>query len=382
MEPVFLIIASITSLYLFFLIIESHWGFKNIKNLSDQAACEPEHLPFISIVLSALNEENNIEGVVNSLVNLDYPNLEIILINDRSTDKTGDILERLKSNHSKINVFHIKELPEGWFGKNHALDFGSKKALGEWILFTDADVKMKPDTLLKAMSYALEHNLDHLTIHENHYRESFWLKVLLLGYNFTYCLRVKPWRIRYSWSKRNLGRGAFNLIRKDSYQKTGGHRAIALECLDDLKIGELIKTKGFRQDVVNAQDHVDFKWYGTLRDMIAGLEKNGFAFFNYRILPTIHAIFFAFLFFVWPCFAIFIYTGWVQWINILNVCLCFYFSLLVAREFRLPITCSFFYPIAVLLLLYSVFNSMISIYRNQGVVWRGTHYSLKTLRKE
>lgn len=380
MASFFLIISYLIFGFLFFTLIEFIIGFRKIKNLSQQELIDRNSLPKVSILLSVLNEEKSIESVITSLLNLDYPNLEVIAINDRSSDNTPAILERMQKQHSRLHVYHINQLPNGWFGKNHALDFASQYANGEWLLFTDADVTMKKDTLLKSMSYALENKLHHLTIHEDHFRDRFWLNILLLGQYVSYSMTIKPWCIRDPKSKKSLGRGAFNLIEKKAYMQSGAHRAIALECLDDLKLGELLKKNGYRQDVVAGQDYVEFKWYGSLQEMIKGLEKNSFSFFNYNFSLALLAIAGSFLIFIWPLLAIFVCTGIFFWLNIMSVGLTIAIFAYIAKQFRLKKIYAIFYPIAMSILLYTVWNSMIKTYKNRGVIWRGTHYPLEMLR--
>lgn len=383
METVFLILAFITCIVLFLTIIEFIYGFNKISNLTDQVPIEEAALPSLSIVFSALNEENEIEAALTSLLNLSYPNLEIIAINDRSTDKTSEILERLQKTHSeRIRVFHIKDLPPGWLGKNHALYLGSQYAKGEWLLFTDADVLMKKDTLIKSISYALHNKIDHLTILENHLSNCFWLRVFYLGNYVTYSMAFKPWRARYTWSKKFIGHGAFNLVKKISYEQCGGHQAIALECLDDLQLGKLIKRRGFKQDTVDGRDLIEREWYKSLPDVIKGLEKNAFAVYEYRLLPVINVIIFAFFFYLWPLVGMIVLTGTARWLNVLNVYLTLLMCVYVAKQFRLEKYFALFYPAAIVILLYAMLNSVFSIYKNNGVIWRGTYYSLKQLKNK
>lgn len=383
MEMVLLIVALITCITLIVTMIEFLIGFKKILNLSRQAKLDEKMLPSISIIFGALNEERDIENALKTMLALDYPKLDIIAINDRSTDKTPAILDHYQALYpDRLRVIHIKELPPGWLGKNHALYVGSQHAKGDWLLFTDADVLMKPDLLTKTISYVLHHKIDHLTIFEHHLRESFWLKVFYLGHYVTYSMAIKPWRIRYAWSKKSLGHGSFNLVNKQSYQACGGHQAIAMECLDDLKFGKLLKQHGFRQDTVDGRDYIEREWYKSLPEMIAGLKKNSFAFYEYRILPTMRDISFAFLFYLWPVIAVIVCTGPTRWLNVLNVALTLYMSWYVAKQFRLERKFAFFYPISIIMLLYTMLNSVVSIYFNKGVIWRGTHYSLSHLRNK
>lgn len=338
-------------------------------------------MPKITVILSVLNEEHNIQSALNSLLNLDYPQLEIIIVNDRSTDSTPEILDTYKKDHPHIHVHHIQHLPDGWFGKNHAMHYASQHANGDWLLFTDADVTMKRDTLKKAISYAQENKLDHLTIHELLYQKDFWLVISLLGNYFGYTISMRPWRVRYSWSKKALGRGAFNLVKKSAYLACGGHQSIALECLDDLKLGELLKKNGYQQDVVNAQDYVEFKWYSSLKAMVLGLEKNSFAYFQYKLLPAMTSIVFALTFFIWPIIAVILFPGWVRSLNLAIILLTLYMHIFIAKEYYIQKRYAIFYPFAMIILTYTVLNSILSIYKNKGVIWRGTHYPLKKLKE-
>ncbi len=380
MEMVIVIIAAATLGYSVLTLIEFVVGFNSIKNLGEQKNLYAKKLPSVSIIFSALNEEWDIEAAVTSLLALDYPDFEIIAINDRSSDNTAAILNKLQASHSRLHVHHITDLPPGWFGKNHALYYGANLAKGEWLLFTDADVKMKPNTLTKAMSYSIERKLDHLTIFEHHIRHTFWLKVLLLANYLTYSISIKPWRIRYRWSKRSLGHGAFNLVNKSVYEKCGTHQAIALECLDDLELGHLIKANGYRQDTVDGRDFVQREWYASLPDMIEGWKKNTFAYFDYRLLLLVPNTFFALLFFIWPMIALLVCSGLAFWLNAANIVLMLMMSAYICKQFRLEKRYAFFYLEAIFILLFTIWNSAFAVYRQKGVVWRGTHYPLELLR--
>lgn len=381
-----LIVAFIISvtilLYLVYSIIETSFGFLSIKNLTAQNVFPSSELPSVSIIFSALNEQDHLPAALSTMLNLDYPHLEIIAINDRSTDQTGIILENFSKTFSNLRVIHIKELPENWLGKNHALYVGAKKAKGDWLLFTDADVLMDRLLLKKAMSYVLEKQIGHLTIYEKHLNKTFWLKILSLGSYASYCLTIKPWRIRYGWSKKYLGHGAFNLVRNSAYQHAGGHRAIAMQCLDDIELGKLLKTSGCKQDTVDGRDYIEREWYSSLSEMIRGLSKNSFAYFDFKLQSVARDFFIAFPYFFWPLIAVIFFSGPIFWVNVCNVFLTICFTAFVATQFRLNKMYALFYPIAILLLLYTVFYSIYLTYKYNGIYWRNTHYLLQKLRSK
>lgn len=379
MEDIILALGLVTLLHLIYTLIEFKLGSKKINLLFQQKTLN-KSLPSVSIILSALNEEKIIEQTVKCLLKLDYPHLEIIAINDRSSDQTPYILEKLKSKYLQLQVYHIDKLPVGWLGKNHALNFAAQKASGDWLLFTDADVIMKPLILKKAMSYCLENQIDHLTINEPHVRHRFWLKVLMLGCYTTYCMVMKPWRIRYSWSKKYLGHGAFNLVRKTAYTQSGGHAAIAMECLDDLMLGKLLKKNGFKQDIVDGTELIEREWYSSAKEMVNGLNKNSFAFFDFNLLRVTRDFSLALIYYIWPLVAVFICSGLSRWIYICNILLTYFLVISIAKQFRLHAGFALLYPISICMLLYTIWLSVYSTYKNNGIFWRDTHYSLATLR--
>lgn len=381
MDVILTVIASLTLFYILFTLVEFYFGFNSIKNLSTQAILPDLSLPSVSIIFSALNEENDIESVVTSLLKMEYPHFEVIAINDRSDDNTSSILNSLKNKYPQLQVHHISTLPSGWLGKNHALYYGARRARGEWLLFTDADVQMRADTLSRAVSYSIERQLHHLTLCELHVRHTFWLKILLLAYYLNYSLSLRPWRIRHDWSNKSLGHGAFNLVQRAAYETCGTHQAIALECLDDLKLGALIKSKGYRQDIADGRDLVKRQWYASLPDMIQGWKKNTFAFFNYRLITFMVSAMFALLFFMLPLASLFFTKGDLFILNVMNVVFMVIAAAYVCKRFRMPLYCAVFYPISILLLLYAIMNSVYATYRQGGIIWRGTHYPLSLLRR-
>ena len=149
--------------------------------LAAMPAIEASHddMPTLSIVVPACNEEDTIERGMNSLLALDYPHLEIIAVNDRSTDRTGAILDRLALSDPRLRVLHVETLPAGWLGKNHAMHSGSQAAKGKWLLFTDADVVFAPDALRRTVAFAERECLDHLVLSPRCETHGFWERAKL-----------------------------------------------------------------------------------------------------------------------------------------------------------------------------------------------------------
>ena len=198
------------------------------RRLRELPVPELEHWPTVSLVAPARNEERNIERAVRSLVQLDYPHLQITLVNDRSTDRTGQILDALAAEFPQLNVVHLTELPAGWLGKNHALQLGADRSRGEWLLFTDADIIFEPTTLRRAIGYALAEKIDHVAATPETRMPSWLLRSFVVAFGVYFLLFVRTWAIRNPRSTAHVGIGAFNLVRTAVYRAVGGHEKIRM----------------------------------------------------------------------------------------------------------------------------------------------------------
>jgi cellulose synthase/poly-beta-1,6-N-acetylglucosamine synthase-like glycosyltransferase len=284
MTAILTILSSLTFLIILISNIEIFLAWKSVVYLRDIEPQFDKSAPCVSIIVPACNEEKEIAAALQSLLGQDYPNLEIIVINDRSTDRTGEILDEFVRNHSTLRVIHKTELPEDWLGKNHALQVGSTYAHGQYLLFTDADVVMKKATVSKAVQFMLNHNLDHLAVAPE-MRAATWKIDLMIGtFIYYFNLITKPWRAQNPNSRYSVGIGAFNLLKAETYKAIGTHRAIALRPDDDIMLGRLVKSRGYRQRVVFGKRLIRIQWYFSVRDMIAGLMKNTASFVNYSLV--------------------------------------------------------------------------------------------------
>jgi len=239
-------LAIATLLFWIALCIELTLGNRSIKFLRDLPSPAEPPSQRVSIIIAARNEERNVEEALRSILRQDDANLEVIAVDDRSTDRTGAILDRLAGADPRLRIVHLKELPPGWLGKNYALDRGAEQASGDLLLFTDADVVMQPSTVSRAVGYSLEHQIDHLAIAPDIKMPGVLLKLFAGAFAIFFSLYARPWKASDPRSKRYVGIGAFNLVRKDVYRAVGGHQAIAMRPDDDLKLGKLVKRNGYR----------------------------------------------------------------------------------------------------------------------------------------
>ena len=337
------------------------------------------HPPLLSVVIPALNEARSLEASLQSVLKQDYPNLELYVLNDRSTDATGEILERMKTQHPHLRVTHIRELPGGWLGKNHALHVGAERARGEWLLFTDADVVFEPGAFSAAVSYAVTHELDHLTALPRMISKSPLLKSFVSAFMLLFSFGVL--RASAPATKAHVGLGAFNLLRRAVYEQVGGHRAIALRPDDDMMLGKLVKNAGFKQEVVLAAELIRVEWYRSVQEAVRGLNKNAFAGLFYS--PTAVLLFTSALALthILPFVAVFTTTGLTQLLYALILANIAFVYALGSRYMKLPGWGAALHPLGTALLIYAVLESAVKATWRGGISWRGTFYPLEQLRK-
>ena len=355
-------------------------GFCQIKRLGNEDPDSMAALPKLSVIVAALDEEKEVEGALRSVLAQDYDDFEVIFVNDRSTDCTGEIADRLASEFDRLQVVHIHELPKGWLGKNHALQVGARLAEGEFLLFTDADIVMEPTTWRHAVAYAIENEIDHLPMMPEIRPHRWWIgsfMVLFVMYLYIY---VRPWKVKNPKSKAHVGIGAFNLIRSSTYRAIGMHEPIRMRPDDDLMLGKLVKKNGFRQELLHALGFIHLRHYTSLRETIQGMEKNAFSGVDYSVLTVVFSSMFALVFNALPFVAVFFPLGVTQILYGIVVGMLLGTAWVIAYVFRIKWWQVPAFPLAVLLFVYIQWRTMFVTFKNGGIRWRGTHYPLSELK--
>jgi len=328
----------------------------------------------------ARNEEKKIRVALQSLLRVEYANVEFIAVNDRSTDRTGPILEEMAGKDPRLKILTITELPPGWLGKNYALYRGAEGSTGDLLLFTDADVVMEPSTISRAVNYLQNNNLHHLAVMPIVHMPSLALRVFCSTFGIFFSAFLRPWKAKDPKSDKFIGIGAFNLIRRDAYEAIGGHRAIAMRPDDDVKLGKLLKRAGYRQEMVAGIDLVAVEWYSSLRELIDGLMKNFFAGLDYDVFLSIASGLAVLFLNVWPFAAIFLVHG-VAWRLYLLAAIILVAVIADANHlYGLPRWYALPHPLSALLFVYILWKSMILTLWAGGIRWRGTHYPLALLK--
>lgn len=338
-------------------------------------------LPSLSLIVAARNEARNLRAAATTLLALDYPDLELIIVDDRSSDATAAILAELAAVDPRLTVVTVAELPDGWLGKNHALWRGSRMARGELLLFSDADIVMAPDVLRRAVAYLQRERLDHLALSPRMTMPGTLLPIFGLTFILFFSLFARPWQARNPRSTAHIGIGAFNLVRAAAYRAVGGHEPIRLRPDDDLKLGKLLKQAGYRQDLALAPDFLAVEWYATLGEAVRGLEKNAFAGADYRIWLTLCGIAYHLVASLWPYLAVFLLSGTARWLNLAIVVLLTLLLAHAASRHGAAPRHALGFPLGVLLFCWVMLRTMVLNLWQGGIWWRDTFYPLDELRR-
>jgi glycosyltransferase involved in cell wall biosynthesis len=338
----------------------------------------------VSVIIAARNEEESVEMTILSLLNQTHLELELIVVNDRSTDSTGLIINELAKQHHRLVPIHIETLPSGWLGKNHALYKGYQVASGPFLLFSDADIHFHTDTISKALTFMKDQKVDHVTIAPDLQAKGFWLQAFISYFLYGFSVFKRPWTANNDQSRKGgMGIGAFNLIKRDVYEQIGTHKEIRNRPDDDLKLGQVIKQNGHKQRFLSGVNQLWVEWYPSLKEAIKGLEKNTFAGLHYSLTVTVFAISSILISHFLPIFTLFSENNTVQLLSALFLMIfLILYGVTIVKMSSYSLWKLAVYPITTTIFLYSTIRAVALTYIKGGIEWRGTFYSLKELREK
>lgn len=364
-------------------------GMRRIPDLAALPAWEPPpggggaEPPRVTVVVAARNEEEAIGGCLDSLLAQDYPSLEIIVVDDRSTDATGAIADdRARGGGGRLRVIHVDECPADWLGKCHAISVGSAAASGEFILFTDGDVRFERTALSRATRHMVDERADMLVVFPDVVTHSAGEGVLVQVFAQCLAAAYPPWKAMCPGSPAYAGVGAFNMVRRSLYERCGSHRFLRMQVIDDVGLGKIIKYAGGRIRVAVGRDMVHIRWQDSLGGTIRGLEKNAFAAMRYSVARTLVAVSALLFVYLWPWFGMavgpaparivcafvaLVVQPWVGWNTI--------------RLMRTRAALAFGLPVGAVLFAWTIVRSMVVTLRQGGIRWRDSFYRLSDLRQ-
>src|SRR5665213_1526763 len=321
-----------------------------------------------------------IERCLRSLLGSDILNLRIIAVDDRSADATGDLMDRIAAEPEALNrmrVLHVRELPEGWLGKPHAMTLAAAEVASDWLLFTDADVIFAPDALHRAIAFATQSGADHFVLYPTLILHGWAERMLVAFFQSVSALAGRPWKIPDPRARRDyIGVGAFNLIRRPVYEALGGYTALRMEVLEDMRLGYLVKRGGYAQRVAFGKDLIRIRWAESAQGMLRNLSKNMYSVFRFRTVLVLCA-FVGMAFLCLTPFVALAFAGAARLAGVVTLIALLLLNVRYRRQTEISPVYLALLPIATLLFLWTLLRSMISVLQRGGVLWRGTLYPLK-----
>ncbi|MBI2566669.1 MAG: FkbM family methyltransferase [Candidatus Schekmanbacteria bacterium] len=351
---------------------------RDVPVLAETAAPTPATgWPRLSIVVPACNEVDSLRPAMQSLLAEDYPNLEVVLVDDRSTDGTAAVADALAAGDARVRVLHVETLPAGWLGKVHALHVGVQAATGDWIVITDADVVYARGTLRKAVGYALERRRDFVTMWPELTGGGPVLRLAYAGFVTAVLLTIRAWEIPDAKKAAWTGIGHFMLLRREAFERTAGFSWLRMEVVDDGALGLMMKRSGASCEFLNGAGQLRLTWYPSFRAMADGLAKNMYgAVAHYRVARLVQVSAFLGACQLLPLAAAASAPGLTA----------AYFALTAATGaaaaswLRLPISSGLGLWLGTWLQLYCLWLSAYRCLRDGGITWRGTRYPLAAMR--
>jgi hypothetical protein len=343
---------------------------------------EPPQWPAVSVIVPCRDEALGVTRAMTSLLAQNYPDLEIVAVNDRSEDETGRLLDELAKTDPRLSVLHIQNLPEGWLGKNHAMWSGAHRARGSWLLFTDGDVVFERDALRKSVGFAEAHALGHFVALPTFVAHDFLERAFVSTFGIALAAKLDPAALCVPKTHAYVGVGAFGLVRRAAYDAIGGHEPLAFEVADDLKLGLLLRRGGIPQGCLDADGMVSVRWQPGLLASLRGLEKNAFSGCEWRPSLAVVAVL-GLLSATWlPYVPLFVDVDGLRGLALFAALVPMFMVAVAARRMSggrgaegllAPIAASALAGVI-------AWSTVLALWR-KGIVWRGTFYPLSELRR-
>jgi chlorobactene glucosyltransferase len=347
--------------------------------------------PLISICIPARNEERNIRASVDAALAQDYPNLEVIVWDDCSTDATPEILRQLTAQDDRLKIISGPDLPAGWAGKPHALFQASATARGKWLCFVDADTFLSPGTLSSCYVKALETQADMFTIMTFQMLGSFWEKTVMPLVMTALSVGFSPRKVNNPKTKDAIANGQFILIRRSVYDAIGGHESVKDNIVEDKAISEQVKWNGYRLIVADGMKVARTRMYTSLPEMWEGWTKNIYlglsdqpALMTLGVFGALLTVIASLFLPVWPLLGIFWYRNIGEWMAlgvIIESLLLWVYLIYVRARVAIKMMISPWYalttPLGAGVFGAMMFTSAWRVMTRRGVTWKGRMYASK-----
>jgi GT2 family glycosyltransferase len=341
---------------------------------------EPAGAPTLTVIVPARDEAENIAATLDTLMQQDYAGVHVVAVDDRSSDATGSIMEEYAEQYpDRLTVVHVMELPPGWLGKTHAMAQGLAVSESDYVLFTDADVLFSPSVLRRSLAYAQREEADHLVTVPTMQMKSWGEGVVLGVFQILGVWGARPWKINDASAKDSVGIGAFNMVRRSALATIGGLLPQRMVVLEDIALGRRMRAAGMRQRVAFAPGLVLVHWAEGANGLVRVMSKNLFSGTNFRpVLALLGCVWIA-------VFCLAPLAGLAWWPTVvpalLMVASVSVMYRLVGAVSLIPAKYGWTFPLGAAAFIYAMLRSMLVVWKDGGVRWRGTLYPLRELRR-
>lgn len=342
--------------------------------------------PKVSVILPARNEEGFIEKCLDTLLDQDYENYEIIAIDDSSTDNTSRTIKEYAAKNSKVIHISARPKPDGWMGKNWACMEGYSAATGEILLFTDSDTKHARNVISLAVSHLLSLDLDALTAIPRMICLDNWTKITLPMLSTFLHTRFSALRVNDPSKKTGYFFGSFFIIKRDTYEKVGMHEGVRQEIIEDGALGKKVKESGFKMKMVRGDHLIDAIWARDRSTLWNALKRLMIPLYLQNAKISI-GIFFAVLFLLFMPFPLLAYSSILFGhsesfpilfaVSLTSSILIYVAGMLDARQLHIRFVHALCGPLGSLIIVSGFLSGILQAKKSRSVSWRGRTYSMK-----
>ncbi len=345
----------------------------------------PKGLPTLTVVVPARDEAEKIGATIEALMMADYAEVRVLVVDDRSTDGTAAIVDACVEEYAvrrpgALSAIHITELPDGWLGKTFALMVATENSESEYLLFTDADVLFSPSVLRRALVCAQETQADHLVVLPTVEVKSRGEGIVLGFLQVMSLWATRPWMVEEPKARRDVaGIGAFNFVRRDALNEIGGWIPQRLAVLEDITLGRRMRAAGMRQRMAFAPGMVLVHWAKGGHGLLLNMTKNLFSAFGFQPLLVVLVTVWVGVLFLLPLAGLAWWGTVVQ--AVLILCCIGALYRVMGRASRMDARYAWLYPLGAVAMIFALLRSMVVVLMQRGVMWRGTLYPLRDLRR-
>lgn len=353
---------------------------------SDSFDGPPANAPRLSVIVAAKDEEANIESCVRSMLSQSYPNFELIVVNDRSADRTPAILDGIAAEDDRLRVIHVTRLRDGWFGKNNAMREGVALAGGEWLCFADADCTQTSDrTLSMAMRLVAEQRIDFLSVLPVLETRSLWERIIQPVCGAIMVFWFHPKRVNNPQSRAAYANGAFMLMHRKAYEAIGGHEAVRTQVNEDMHMARMAKREGLRLFVVQNRDLYKTRMYDSLKSIWNGWSRIFYGCFgtyrqlalSFLILLLVSVSPWVFALVSWSAIALGAGSPAWWWIAVLSTAAVVASQSVIWRYYRMTGANPWLAPTYIIGAVFGLgmlLNAVLKVNGRTTTTWRGTTY--------